>query len=104
MIEKGEVRGLSKSIEKVTHNVKILAESEPEVKDCYNLLITRYWSKFELAQTLRDSLYCTPAETITRSFRSLVKTGEIEIGEITRARRKEKRQEFHKHYAKEVQT
>ncbi|PGK52522.1 hypothetical protein CN918_32575 [Priestia megaterium] len=94
---------MSKNIEKVAHNVKILVESEPEVKDCYNLLVTRYWAKFELAVTLRDSLYCTPAETITRSFRSLVKTGEIELGEVTRARRREKRKEFHKHFAKEVQ-
>lgn len=93
---------MSKKIEIVKHNVKILSEKQPEVKDCYNLLIIKYWNQFELALELEDAKRCTPAETITRAFRSLVKSGDIQIGDITKEKRKEKRKEFHNHFVKEV--
>jgi len=96
------VEVMSKKIEAVKHNVKILTQNTPEVKDCYNLLIIKYWNQFECALQLEDAKHCTPAETITRAFRSLVKSGDVEVGDVTKGKRKEKRQEFYNHFIKEV--
>lgn len=84
----------------VKHNVKLLAEKEPEVKDNYNLLALRYWQKFEFATQLKDISSCTPAESITRAFRSLVNTGEIELKEEIKKIRKREEKEYQKEYAR----
>lgn len=94
---------MSRKIDIVKHNVKILVEKNPEVKDCYNLLIIKYWEIYELAQNLEDAKHCTPAETITRAFRSLLKTGEISVGQVTKEIRRNKRNEFYNYYIQEVQ-
>lgn len=77
----------------IKHNIKLLTKSEPEVKDNYNLLVARYWEKFEFANGLQDIQLCTPAESITRAFRSLVNEGEIELKEeIKKIRRREEKE------------
>lgn len=86
----------------VKTNIKLLVEKEPEVKDNYNLLITRYWEKFEQAHSLQDVFYCTSAESISRAFRSLVRTGEIELSKGTKKVRKREEQDFRQHYGQEV--
>lgn len=94
---------MTKSIDVIKHNVKILSENNPEVKECYNLLLLTYWERFELAESLNDLKRCTPAESITRAFRSLVKKGEIVLPEEIKRMRKEKRKEYHNYYVQEVE-
>lgn len=82
----------------IKHNLRLLAKSEPEVKDNYNLLVVRYWMKFELASVLEDVVDCTPAESITRAFRSLVHAGEIELTEEIKKIRRREEQLFEETY------
>lgn len=85
----------------VKHNIKLLVEKHPEVKDNYNLLSILYWEKFEGAKIIKDIEMCTPSESITRAFRSLVRSGHIELSEETRKNRRYEEKEFIKHYHKE---
>jgi len=84
----------------IKENVKLLADKEPEVKDNYNLLTVRYWEKFEMAVHMKDIASCTPAESITRAFRSLVNSGEIQLKEEIKKIRRREEKKFQEEYAK----
>jgi hypothetical protein len=85
----------------VRNNVKLLAEREPEVKDNYNLLLTRYWEKFESANQVKEIVECTSAESITRAFRALVKSGDIVLKEEIKKIRQREQKQFQKEYGKQ---
>lgn len=82
----------------IKHNIKLLADAEPDVKDNYNLLTKRYWQKYDLANDIEDIVNCTPSESITRAFRSLVKSGDITLKEEIKKIRKREEKEFQKEY------
>ena len=85
----------------IKDNIKLLSESQPEVRDNYNLLVLRYWQKFEGVENLLDIVDRTPSESITRAFRSLVRGGHIKVSTETRLIRRRQQKAFIKEYEKE---
>lgn len=85
----------------IKHNIQLLTERYPEVKDNYNLLIVKYWEKFEGMVDINQVESFTSSESITRAFRSLVRSGHIAVSEKTRKIRNQEEKEYIKHYHKE---
>lgn len=84
----------------IKQNVKILAEKHPEVKTNYNLLIIRYWMKYDHAKTIFDITFCTSSESISRAFRDLVKSGDIELPKNIKELRRKEEKDFRLIYGK----
>lgn len=83
----------------VRDKVKLLVKAEPQCAANYNLLIVRYWMKYEGAKDLTDVIVgCTSAESITRAFRALITAGEISLDQKTAQVRAEQEAEFRKEY------
>lgn len=85
----------------IKENIQTLAKKVPEVKDNYNLLIVKYWEHFEGIKSMNEVVMGTPSESITRAFRSLVRSGQIEISNETKQQRSVERRAYIKHYHKE---
>lgn len=85
----------------IKENIQLLAKKHPEVKDNYNLLIVKYWEHFEGIKSMNEVTMGTPSESITRAFRSLVRSGHIEVSKQTKQIRMQERREYIKHYHKE---
>ena len=85
----------------IKNNVQLLTEKHPEVKDNYNLLIVKYWEHFEGIKNMKEVTMGTPSESITRAFRSLVRSGHIQISKQTKQQRLQERRHYIKHYHKE---
>ena len=83
------------------YNVKLLTETKPYVKENYNSLITKYWEVFDGIFTWEDAQYGTSAESISRAFRSLVRSGDIVVSEKTKIIRGQEQSDYRRHYAKE---
>lgn len=85
----------------IKENIELLATEHPEVKDNYNLLIVKYWEHFEGIKSINEVTLCTPSESITRAFRSLVRSGKIQLSKKTKQQRMQERREYIQHYHKE---
>jgi hypothetical protein len=60
-------------------NLVELATLEPRVIKDRNLLTVLYWKNYEQAKTLDDLIQCSTAESITRTFRHLIRNKEITL-------------------------
>lgn len=100
-IKKGGVEEMGQRASVIKENVQLLATKYPEVKDNYNLLIVKYWEHFEGIKSINEVILCTPSESITRAFRSLVRSGHIQISTKTKQQRMQERRNFIQHYHKE---
>ena len=85
----------------IKENIQQLAEKHPEVKESYNLLIVKYWENFEGIKNLNEAARGTSSESITRAFRSLVRSGHIKVNSEMKKLRMQERREYIKHYHKE---
>ncbi|RYI30478.1 hypothetical protein EVU96_08680 [Bacillus infantis] len=80
------------------HKVKELINQFPFLTDNTNQLVTYYWSYIEGAASFNDVSNCSSAESITRAFRRLVKSGEVTVSEETKQKRQQYQQEFREEY------
>lgn len=83
----------------VKHKVKLLVQHCPMLCGNYNALCLNYWIVFDGAESLLDIMEVTPAETITRTFRNLVRTGEIRVSGALLEQRKELEKEMKEYFA-----
>lgn len=83
----------------VKANIMRLTRVMPETVGNYNTLCSAYWALFDGVNSLDDISQATPAETITRAFRSLVSGGHIAVPEDVRERRKEAQKVFKTEFA-----
>lgn len=89
---------MAKKEENIKAKIKILSEKDPMVKENYNLLVIKFWATYEGVEEMLDVVNATPAESITRAFRDLVKKGEIKLSKKRQRSRKLEEKRFRKTY------
>lgn len=88
-----------KDSKNICKNVVSLCTAFPQVKTNYNELLKFYWIIYDHIMSVRDIPKATPAESITRTFRRLVKSGVITIPEKDAQARKEKEKEYRSEFS-----
>jgi hypothetical protein len=79
-------------LQRVKDRVLQLYKENPRVANSYCLLVKEYWIHFDEVTGLDDIVTATSPESITRAFRLLVSSQQIEVSKIIR-RSRDKRQE-----------
>lgn len=86
-------------LKNVKKNVRSLVEVYPHlVNRNYNELIRYYWIIFDGVTNIDYLARATPAESITRNFRELVREGVIELSEESKKARKQTEYEYYKEF------
>lgn len=95
-MKKGQKRGQRKTVQE---NLLKLVQVHPTVVNDYNALISLYWVYFDDVKSLCNIVEATPAETITRNFRTLVASGKIKVPECVRRQRQERELDYRHEFA-----
>lgn len=90
---------MSKYAEIVQKNILRLVKEKPRLCENYNELIVHYWYTYDDFRKMSEVGKCTPAGTIEREFRELVRMGAIELSEETKKRRRERQAAYQKRFA-----
>lgn len=75
-------------------NVLRVAELFPEETKKYNSLVSLYWKLVDGVESVDDIPNATPAESISRYYRMLVREGKIKLDTYSEERRAELEQEW----------
>lgn len=89
--------------EVIKERVRHLVEKEPQTAANRNLLIVRYWMRYDGVKALEDSLGATAAESITRAFRALKNEGDIALSGSEHQALSELEGEYKKAYGSRMQ-
>lgn len=83
----------------IKKNVHELVKMFPHLVDNYNSLVGYYWVMYDHVATAEDYGKATPAESITRNFRLLVSSGQVQLTTKSKNSREEKQKEFKHEFA-----